>query len=296
MNSFASAIRRHRHLAALFVLSCLVLISGVHPARANGVNMAISNGQIVYGSVSGSGTDNYTFTVPISSGRYFISMWEYAGHSTTDWAARTGAGGGCDNYDYWFDAGIFASGPYTVNIVKCNLTAPTAAYALQVISLPGTPGQPTGYAGGAMQPSTTYSGTGNLGEMNVWSFQGVTGQVATVALAKTSGGAGYCPLYRVVYADGSASGTIATCTTASNGFYPLTGTNYIVVENAYVNTPDTGGYTLNVSGAGIAGPTQGKGNGANCDACEAARKSAAAGGQPGPQSGEVVSNGGAATP
>ena len=295
MNSYASAIRRHMRAAVLFLLPLLVLIFGIHPARANGVSMALANGQIVYGSVSGMGTDTYTFTYPISYGNYFISMWEYAGHSATDWAAVLGAGGGCDDYDYFYRGGIYASGTTTITVAKCSYTAPTAAYALQVIWLPGTPAQATGYSGGAMLPSTTYPGTINLGEQDVWSFQGVTGQTVSVVLTKTSGGSGYCPTARFMDASG-ATGAFSTCTTASQGFYPLTGTNYVIVQNAYVNTGDTGGYTLNVSGAGIAGPTQGKGDGATCLACEAAQKSMAAGVQPGAHSGGLVSNGAAATP
>jgi hypothetical protein len=302
MNSLTSAIRRYSRIAAIVLLPFLALICGIHPARADGVNQALGSGQIVYGTISSTGVDQYTFYA--GSGRYFLSLWESAGDSTTTWASfkvynPNGSGGPgpwCDGgYDNGVDSGIYTNiGTYTVKIENCYGGAvPAASYGLQIIAVPGATSTPAGWAGGAMRNGETYSGNISLGEQDVWTLDAATGESFTVAVAKTSGGSGYCPMYKLVYPDGAASGWVGACTSTSQGFWARGGTHYVVVENTYTGN-DTGGYTLQVTGASDL-PIQGKGDGSTCVNCEAAKKSMTAGAQPGAHSGGVVSNGATAT-
>jgi len=302
MNSFTSAIRRHSRGAALVLLPFLTLICGIHPALANGVNMAVGNGQIVYGTISGTGLDQYTILMPTGTYGFQGSLWESGGHSTTSnaefsWVNPNGLPyGGYGDYNY--DAGVIAAtngvtGTWTFIVGNAQHSMTAAAYAFQPSFWPGTIVQSSGQAGGAMQPGVTYSGTTNVGETDFYSYQGITGPSFTMTLTKTSGGSGYCPWVRLFTPTGGNGGDFSTCTSTSPGKYASTGTNYLVVENSYYGN-GTGSYTLEISGTGVA-PTQGKDKGSTCLSCEAAKKSMAAGGQPPAQSGPVVSNGAAAT-
>lgn len=303
MNSFTSAIRRHSRGAALVLLPFLSLICGIHPARANGVNMGVGNGQIVYGTISSTANDEYTFPMPSGTYQFIVSIWESGGHSTTSNAEfrfinpnNTASGlYGDGNYDSDVDAptsGVAGTWTVQVNNYQSSMTA--AAYGLQINWWPGTISQPSGQAGGTMRNGETYSGTTNLGEADFYTFQGIGGQNYTLTLTKTSGGAGYCPLAKLVFPDGTNNGSYATCTTTSVGRAAHTGTNYIFVANTYFGN-GTGAYTVEVSGAGVDMPSQGQSNGSTCVACEAAKKSAASGAQLAAHSGGVVSNGATAT-
>ncbi len=304
MNSFTSAIRRHSRGAALVLLPFLTLICGIHPALANGVNEAVGNGQIVYGTISGTANDVYTFEQPSGTYQFLISIWESGGHSTTSNASfrfvnpngtRSGVYGD-GNYAGGVEAASGGvSGTWSVEVFNYQSSMTAAAYGLQVVWWPGTISQPSGQAGGTMRNGETYSGTINLGENDFYSYQGIGSQIYTVTLTKTSGGAGFCPFLRVINPNGTDQGTyLTTCTSAGSARYAMTGTQYLFVENDYAGN-GTGGYTVEVSGAGVDMPTQGKGQGSTCVACEAAKKSAAAGAQLAAHSGGVVSNGATST-
>src|SRR5437867_5377775 len=62
------------------VAPLLVLICGsAHPAHANGVNTTIGNGQTVTGSLSGDGSDSYSFKAP-GGGSFEVSVSETGFH------------------------------------------------------------------------------------------------------------------------------------------------------------------------------------------------------------------------
>lgn len=292
-------------MAALIFLPFLALICGAHLARANGVLGSVTNGGIVYGTISGAtGVDQYTFTVPSGTAAYFVSIWESGGHSTTSNAefqvinpsnAATGWYG-----DYFYNDSLIGStsgvsGTWKVKVENYESSTTAAAYGLQVAWWPGTIGQMGGQAGGMMRYGETYSGTINIGETDFYSFQGISGQTYTVTYTKTSGGAGFCPYLRIFKPDGTGGGAYSTCTTDSELRSAYTGTNYFYLQNDYVGN-GTGSYTVKVSGAGIDIPVQANGDGSTCVTCEAARKARAGGQAPAAQSGPVVSNGAAATP
>ena len=59
LKSFNSAVRDHGRIFSLPLLPLFVLAAaGVQPALANGVNATIGNGQVVTGTVTGSGVDS----------------------------------------------------------------------------------------------------------------------------------------------------------------------------------------------------------------------------------------------
>lgn len=55
---------------AVFLLACV----SAGPAHANGVSTNIGNGQILYGTVTGTGEDDYFFNCPDSTTYLFISL------------------------------------------------------------------------------------------------------------------------------------------------------------------------------------------------------------------------------
>ena len=80
LKSFNSAVRDHGRIFSLPLLPLFVLAAaGVQPALANGVNATIGNGQVVTGTVTGSGVDSYTFPAP-ASGSIFASLSDVGPH------------------------------------------------------------------------------------------------------------------------------------------------------------------------------------------------------------------------
>src|SRR5579862_8302533 len=72
MNSFKAAVRTHRLIFGILVLALLIFaVREIFPAHANGVNSTITNGQSVFGTVTGTAKDDYTFYNPAS--RSFVA-------------------------------------------------------------------------------------------------------------------------------------------------------------------------------------------------------------------------------
>lgn len=293
MNSLKSAFRSYGRLAGVVLLFLAALTGGIGSARAT----ALGNGQVVYGTIAGTATTAYTFTA--TSGSYIISIWESAGHSTTSNAefqltrpngTKTGYYSDLNYYYPLAGAVGLLPGTYTVTITNQESSMTAASYGLRVATLPGTVGIPNGQAGGAMQPSVTYSDSVSIGAFDIWTYQGIASKTYSWSLTKSSGGAGFCPYIQFFRPDGTTSGTTATCTTISSGGGTLAGTNYIYISNDYLGNA-TGSYTLKVSGTGVDMTGQGgNGDGATCLTCAAKQQG------PAPQSAEVTAIGAVSTP
>ncbi len=299
MNSYIAAVRKCGRMASLFLLLLLILGSaGSHQARANGVVSTIGNGQIVYGSVSGTGYDTYSF--PAASGDYiswtvtatsaynsgfepFSELFRPAG--TEDAAAS----------DYYFagdfvDAG--STGTWKIEVSN-NFSYPVVSggYALQVFVLPGTPAQSGGVGGGQMNVGQTYDGSINLGSSDVYTFNGVSGNNYSLTLDRVSGSASFDPW--MIWSDSTGS-LIEQNWTASTYTFTHSATTgpYTVVVNQAYNGNNSGDYSLEASGTGTSPPVAGKQDGGRCIPCEEAAKAQEAGEGPPPQSLDITSAGG----
>jgi len=83
MNSFKAAVRSHRLIFGILILAFLVLaIRDIFPAHANGVNSTITNGQTVFGTVTGTTNDQYTFYNPASRS-FVLGLSEVGAHDET---------------------------------------------------------------------------------------------------------------------------------------------------------------------------------------------------------------------
>ncbi len=303
MNSYIAAVRKCGRMLSLFLLLLLILgTAGSHQARANGVVALIGNGQIVYGSVSGTNFDTYSFPVP--SGGYVV--WSIT--ATTAYSAqfvseadvyKPGGGFGAYAYGSYFAGNDYATGanPGTYSIVVDNYygsSYPTVSgsYALQVFVLPGQPGQSGGVGGGQMNVGQTYDGSINMGSTDVYNFNGISGNNYSLTLSLLSGTTYFYPW--MIWSDptgGTILSTYATSTTTST-HGAATGTYTVLVNQLYEGGAYSGGYSLEVSGTGTSQPVAGKQDGGRCIPCEEVAKARAAGGGAPAQSGDITSTGG----
>ena len=75
MKSIKPAVRNHGRIVSFLFLSLLILTSwGVQTAHADGVAGKITNGQTITGTLTGLGSDTYTFKVPAGGGAFFVSV------------------------------------------------------------------------------------------------------------------------------------------------------------------------------------------------------------------------------
>jgi hypothetical protein len=292
MNSLKSAFRNYGRFAGVVLLFLAALSGGIGSARATD----LGNGQVVYSTIAGSSNTTYTFTA--TSGSYMISIWESGGHSTTSNAAfqitkpgGTKTGTWADtNYDTGFNIAIGTfTGQYTVTVFNYQASTTAAAYGLEVALVPGTVGVPNGQTGGALQPSMSNSDSVSIGAFDVWAFQGIASNTFSVALTKSSGGAGFCPFMQIFTPTGTSVGTNTSCTTTSRSATAVAGTYYVYVSNDYLGN-GTGSYSLEVTGNGAGMSGQGNGDGATCLTCAAKQQG------PSPQSAEVTAIGAVSTP
>src|ERR1039458_6223851 len=272
MNSLKSAFRSYRRIAGVLLLFLAALTGGISSARAT----AFGNGQIIFDSIAGAGFNTYTFTV--TSGTFFISIWESGTHSTTSNAefmvirpnsTQTGFYGD-GNYNNQYVSGIgVLPGTYTVKVYNYQGSATAAAYGLQISWVPGMVAVPNGQLGGAMQPSTTETDSVAIGAADIWTFQGIASSAYTLTLTKASGGAGFCSYMEIFNSTGTYLGLSSTCTSTTAGGTAVAGTYYVGVTNAYLGN-GTGSYTLKATGAGVDMTGQGgNGDGVTCLTCHA---------------------------
>src|SRR5580658_9934850 len=80
MNSFKAVVRSHRIIFGIVILAFLAMgIREIFPARANGVVGTITNGAVVYGTVTGTSNDQYDFYNPASRS-FVLGLSETGAH------------------------------------------------------------------------------------------------------------------------------------------------------------------------------------------------------------------------
>jgi RHS repeat-associated protein len=276
MNSYIAAVRKCGRMLSFFLLLLLILgTAGSHQARANGVVSTIGNGQVVYGSVSGTNYDTYSFPVP--SGAHVV--WTVT--ATTAYNSqfmseadvyKPGGGFGAYAYGYYFGGNDYATGanPGTYSIEVRNYfggSYPTVSgsYALEVFVLPGLPAQSGGVGGGQMNVGQTYDGSINLGSTDVYNFNGVSGNNYSLTLTKVSGSTNFYPWMAFSDSTGATNLTTYATTTTTATHAATTGPYTVLVNQYYAGANYSGDYSLEVSGAGVADPTAGKQDGSTCN-------------------------------
>jgi len=274
MNSYIAAVRKCGRMASLFLLLLLILGSaGSHQARANGVVSTVGNGQIVYGSVSGTGFDTYSF--PAASGDYIFwtitTTTAYDAHFVSESELFRPSGVGAAYAYAAYFAGDYVSSGYTgtwkievSNYYGSSYPTDSGSYALQVFVLPGLPAQSGGVGGGQMNVGQTYDGSINLGSSDVYNFNGVSGNNYSLTLTRVSGSASFDPW--MIWSDSTGSLIEHNYTGSTYTFtHSATTGPYTVVVNQLYNGNNSGDYSLEASGAGVADPTAGKQDGAPCN-------------------------------
>jgi RHS repeat-associated protein len=243
---------------------------GVSPAHANGVNTTIGSGQVVSGSVTYSGEDDYTF--PAKTGNtIFVSVSEVGTHSYEPHIEL-------DDPSMVNQASTFDS--YFTNIRYYNATAGTwtvkvsawgggagGSYKLTVITIPGAYSVASGNAGGAMYPGETYAGSIYRGDVDIYTFNAVAGVLHDATLTVDITGGAWDAAIRVFYPDGSDFGG-----GAGNVNYqytvnlPTVSGPYTVVVYKWSGADATDSYSLSVSG-NVALPGDAKADG-SCATCQ----------------------------
>jgi RHS repeat-associated protein len=241
MNSYATTVpRRTTFRRSLFLLLLLILTCrAAGPAQANGVNMFVGNGQVVTGTVTTTGIDTYTFTVPnngsifVSAGQvgtltsdHTITLYDHAG---TQVAINTGVHPqGTIAY-----SSTAIGGTWTVKVSVSNMAA-GGSYSLTIWTTPGPYSLSGNNMGGVAYPGVSYPLSIYRGDVDIFTFNVTHPGVSNyVILALTD--PGWAPAYRFYRPDG---------TFLINGSGPTAGVHIFV-------TTQTGIYTLLVSrGAG----------------------------------------------
>jgi RHS repeat-associated protein len=263
-------------MVSLFLLLLLILdTAGSHQARANGVVASMGNGQVVYGSVSGSGYDTYSFSVASGSWIFWTVTTTTAYNSNyMSEAELFKPAGGVSNYayGYYFGSNYVSTGAnpgtWTIQVSNYFGSTTSGSYALQVFVLPGQPAQSGGVGGGQMNVGQTYDGSINLGSSDVYNFNGVSGNNYSLTLTRVSGSASFDPW--MIWSDptgGSILNDYAT-TTTTDTHAAATGPYTVVVNQLNDAGNYSGAYSLEASGAGTAQPVAGKGDGI-CPTCDA---------------------------
>jgi len=239
-------------LLVRFLPLVLLTLWSVNPAQADGVKATITNGQTVNGSLTASGFDTYTFTVPAGGGSFVLSVGETGRHTPNfvpeiDLAAPvTGDGPGMGRpLNTLLEVPNAVKGTWSVKVHRADEGGTTAgSYALTLVQVPGSFVQ-GGLTAVAMTKGADNPGSTNRGKVEVWTFSGVAGQTETLTLNHT-GDTGIGPeiyVYTPTGDFGGGTGCAASCTQD----VPITNSGVYTVI-AFKNDSDdvTSTYTLSV--------------------------------------------------
>ncbi len=253
MKSIKSAARKHGRIVSLLLLSVLFLTSWcVEAAHADGVKATISNGQTVSGTLTGKGSDTYTFKV--TAGSAFVLSVSETGTHVPRFVPEIdlGAPGGVDGpglghpFHTLLEETDPAEGTWSVKVHNADTGTTAASYKLTLIQVPGTLPPSGGIAGGAMSPGAANPGSSVRGAVDVWTFNGVVGQTQTLTLNQT-GGTGFFPIVDVFTPTGGFGGGFGCARSCSNDI-PITADGVYTVMAWRLDGNDvTGTYTLSVN-------------------------------------------------
>lgn len=252
MLMFAVLAHERRRLFRPLLLSLLIMSSwSVHPALADGASGNISNGQPVTGTLT-SGTDTYSFNVTAGSA-FVLSVSETGTHVAgfvpeIDLAPPGGAGayGLGRPLHTLLEETNPAEGTWNVSVHRADDGIATGSYALTLIQVPGTIPSSGGIAGGLMAAGATNSGSSTRGSVDVWTFNGVPGQTASLTLTQTDG-TGFVPEVHVFAPGGDFAGGFACAKSCSHDFPMKSDGVYTALAWRMDSNDVTGKYTLSVN-------------------------------------------------
>lgn len=220
-----------------------LLASGIPPAHA--AAQTIANGQTRTGTITGTNSDSYTFSVPAGGGSFVVSVAEI-GPPDPDFVPEidiTAPGTGAQwssvhpLYASFVQTDGAAEGTWTVRVSRKDGGQSVGGYALSLVQVPGASGR-------VLTSGAGTSGTNERGQLGVWTFTGVAGRTETLSLNVTSGN-DFVPEALVFSPSGSfAGGCGATC---SHDVPIKTSGTWTVVVRKTDGNDVTGAYTLSVN-------------------------------------------------
>ena len=159
----------------------------------------------------------------------------------------TTSAGGVDEYAFT----ATATGTFTVLLADgSGAQSGTGTYRIYFVKLPGVYGTPIGDQGGEIANGSSFVGTIETGDIDVWSFNAFNGDAFMLQLDELTGGSSFVPQMRLYGRDGVLLNTASGQTTAQiNRTAPATGTYTLVVADASGPLNGTGTYQL--TGLGI---------------------------------------------
>jgi hypothetical protein len=247
MHLFKPATHRGGRIPCLLLSSLLILASAsVNPARADGVSGAISNGQTVSGTVTGSGHDDYSFSSS-QGGTFIVSLGETGNHDQhfvpqLEVIPPGAIAGQSEARPYYTNRQVVkaAAGKWTLRVSRLDSNDTSGGtYTLKLAVAGG--------AGTALTPDQDKSGSNTRGDMDVYTFAGTSGHTARVTLNPTSGNH-FAPEVDVFGPDGALANGM-WCAARCSFDVPTTNGTYTVTALKHDDSDVTGTYTLSVSNA-----------------------------------------------
>jgi RHS repeat-associated protein len=268
------------------------------PAPASA--LTISSGQVVTGTIAnGTQVDTYTITPSVIVGTGLVASLGTdgtAGVSLNVQVLNSGGAAKCNvststNPAFPFFAycevtsgGVTTGGAWTVKVKRSSGTT-GAGYRLTFLMVPAATAIPStiggSTAGGLMYPGTTYSGSVDRGDIQIWMTNSLKVNSGIATLTWTGGGTG--SIARVQgfgptgtgggFSPGVSAGSPTGTLTYAGLSFPA-GTSVLVVsKNSGVDGPVS--YTLSVAGAAVTLPVQAQADGAFCVTCNDKKQSLA---------------------
>lgn len=231
--------------AAAPLLALVLLIAP--PAHANGVKGTIANGQTVTGTVTGNGSDSYTFKAP-AGGSFVASVGETGIHdrSFLPEIVLTGPGssstrGVAKALNVKVEQINAAAGTWTVKVNRGDAGGNSGGrYALTLVQVPVAA---SAKVGSAISGGST-SGSITRGSVAVHTFKGVAGHKATLTI--DGGKDGFFPEISVFTPTGGLAAGFGCDTGCSQDVSLTTGGIYTVVVSKADDNDVTDTYKLSV--------------------------------------------------
>lgn len=257
--------RNSERFSRWLLLSLLILtFSAISPAP--GYAQSIGNGEVAAGSVSGTGTQTWTFSTASQFYAHILPAISVAGPSTKfepglklynpDSTLLLSTFNSANTYGQWGDATpLTQTGSYSImgwNLLGSTYPTYNAVFTMNinVSNLPFWQSPVSG--GGVMYPGVTYNGTQTNANVNIFSFAATAGDNYSVVM--TPGGSFPGKSKVEVFAPGGnfdAGGTAtssSTPATAHNASAPSTG-EYIVFAFNGSSVGASAPFTLQMTGA-----------------------------------------------
>ena len=235
-------------LLARFLPVIALTFGNIATAHADGVSGTLINGRTVNGAVSATGSDVYTFKVPVSGGSIVLSLSE-AGTHNDDFSPEMVLTGPGDILNIQ-GGQLFAilrqtnvsQGSWNVKISAHRNDKAGGRYALTLIELPGIPTKP-----GAVAELSTGNHIGSIsrGQVDVWSLRGVPGRTRTLTLVNTAGKA-FAPEIDVFSPAGVPLSRMSCSKTCSQDLSVTASGAYTVLAYRIDRNDIVAGYSLSV--------------------------------------------------